>query len=148
MYLAKLLFGWNQEEFPSWTKLDTERGLELVHRAAALKDPDAFHVLGDVFHAGQLVEQDDTKAALYFKKLGKAGRLEGWINAGTLYMNGSSTVDKKPERGFRYFEKAAKLGSKQAYQQLAWCYYEGQGVEQSKETAMKLLKALESGAFE
>ena len=107
--------------------------------AEKLGDPEAIHLLADAYLAGTLgFEKDLQRALRYYRMAGAAGSEEALLSAGAMHYD-----REEFEEAFKCYEQAAEtLGSVEAWRRMAHLYLHGQGVTQSKETAMRILELI------
>lgn len=80
-----------------------------------------------------------TEALTLYLKAGELLSEQGYLCAGVLFYQEGRLIE-----AFRCYEKSAKLGSLEAYKNLASMYYQGDGVMKCEETAGVIMKFLQS----
>lgn len=97
--------------------------------------------LGCLYRDGHFVEQDIDSAIYWYKLAETQGDAEAINCLGQIYCK----YLMKPEQGFEYYLKAARMGLSLAQINVAMCYKNGQGVKTDiKEQEKWLLKAAEN----
>lgn len=108
---------------------------ELVEKIKA-GDRDAAFRLGAMYHDGQGVRQDYTKALQLFEGAGRVGDGRSQYNAGMMYLRGEGTdIDYVAAR--RWFTLAAEGGNVRAPYQLGLLSYQGLGTPQDFAKALE-----------
>ena len=59
-----------------------------------------------------------------------------------MHYHGLGGLPKDPRKAFETYNKAAELGSKEAWRNLAAMYFIGDGVPKSEETARHIMKVI------
>ena len=78
----------------------------------------------ELYNAIDIQKTNPLEAIKEFEQLGKKGSLLSLVYLGDAYCNGRG-VDRDIDRGQKYYEKAASLGSIEAYHRMAfwlWCH--------------------------
>ena len=101
--------------------------------------------LGVMYHYGEGVAQDFTKAREWFELAAAQGYAEGQFNLGAMYQEGQG-VAQDFTKAREWWELAAAQGNAEAMVSIGELYAKGQGVEQDLNEAMRwLLKAKAHG---
>jgi len=115
-----------------YAELSTEELLTISEQ----HDPIAWVILGDRYHDGEGVEQNNDKAFKCYKKSADADEPWGINNLGCAYDNAWG-VEKDEETASEFYHQAAKLGWKAAMGNYAWMLKNGRGVEKNIKQAIK-----------
>jgi hypothetical protein len=100
---------------------------EQYEKAAAKGDANAMFNLGVLYHNGQGVAQDYTKAREWYEKAAAKGDASAMFNLGVLYDNGFG-VAQDYAKARAWYEKAAAKGQASAMFNLGLLYHNGHGV--------------------
>ncbi len=99
------------------------------HKAAEQGDTEAQVKLGQMYHLGQGVAQDDKEAVRWYRKAAEQGLAEAKVNLGYMYYTGEGVVQHYKEAA-RWFRQAAEQGEADAQVMLGGMYESGRGVPQ------------------
>jgi TPR repeat protein len=94
----------HEDERFSITK-DTDKAIELLHRAAELGSAQAYHSLGVIFDNGDGVDEDKVKAKQYFEKAAMGGFASSRLNLGNFDAQAGSF-----DRAIKHWLIAASCG--------------------------------------
>ena len=83
--------------------------LENLQRRAEQGDAEAMYLLGRMYHIGELVEADDEKAMLLYRRANALGYPLAANSIGALYDNIG-----EPEKAVEWFEQGIRQGDKRA----------------------------------
>lgn len=123
------------------TAKDIYAGIEKMSTYANGGNTTAMVKLGCLYRDGRYVEQDIDSAIYWYKLAETQGDVEAINCLGQIYCK----YLMKPEQGFEYYLKAARMGLSLAQINVAMCYKNGQGVKTDiKEQEKWLLKAAEN----
>lgn len=123
------------------TAKDIYAGIEKMSTYANGGNTTAMVKLGCLYRDGHFVEQDIDSAIYWYKLAETQGDAEAINCLGQIYCK----YLMKPEQGFEYYLKAARMGLSLAQINVAMCYKNGQGVKTDiKEQEKWLLKAAEN----
>jgi TPR repeat protein len=92
---------------------------ELLERAIALNNPDAMTTLAELYIRGIVIPQDLTKAIELLKSPAQLGNSTALFMLGKLYSGINGYMSPQPVRAQYYYNKAVKLGHRQAMVNLA-----------------------------
>ena len=118
----------------SWRAEEDERGGAAVGGAAKQEYARAQYNLGVMYHQGEGVEQDYSKARDWYEKAAKQGDANAQYNLGAMYHQGQG-VKQDYSKAREWYEKAAKQGDAEAQCNLGAMYEFGMGVEQQSDSA-------------
>lgn len=114
-------------------------------RSAEEGDTEAQVKIGDYFHFGFGVKEDDKKAIEWYKKAAEQGSEEGRLKLGNMYRSGWGT-EKDYKEAVKWYAKAAMQGNAESQYELGYCYRYGRGIKRNYEKAVKWYeKAVENG---
>jgi len=121
--------------------------LQKVKEAAEKGDAKAMTLMGVCYGMGRDVEQDDAKAAEWFKKAADAGNGEACLAYGIWLLGGKGGVARSAPEAVKYLQVAEKGGVTQAQTVLGIIFMSGDdGVVRDSTKALKLFtKAAEAG---
>jgi len=111
----------------SESTLSAQRTARLKEQAAS-GDPEAQYELGEAYHVGKGVQQDDAQAAQWDLKSAEQGNVSAEFRLGSLYGNGLGVPLDKAQAAF-WFRKAAEQGNVYAQEQVGLDYQTGEGVQ-------------------
>ncbi|TIL39537.1 MAG: tetratricopeptide repeat protein [Mesorhizobium sp.] len=132
---------------------DTDKGLDLLLKAAAMGHTYAMNDLGAIFTEGRNGVPADQARAVAFLKAGVQRQDMYSMNLlGRNYLSGRG-VEKDPKAALALFQKAIDLGQPYAPGSLARMYRDGVGVEQNLDEAQRLFELAtsrgdQSGAYD
>ena len=89
-----------------------------------------YHV-GQLYHKGRGVPQDDVQARKWCAKAAAQGQVKAQFSLGTLYFNGEGG-SKDYQQALRWFQLAANQGAALAQTKLGIMYDDGEGVPKNK----------------
>jgi len=118
------------------------KAIEMWQIASDMDDDAAMYQLGSLYCYGNDeagVEQDQTKAFLYFEKSAMLGRGGSMEMLGECYKNGWG-VPASIENAIYWYEKSAETGNSYGQFELGSCYFFGEGVEQDFTKARELFE--------
>ena len=108
-------------------------------------ETDKMVALGDLYSAGEGVEQNFAEAYRWYRQAAENGDLTGQLKAGLCLLNGKG-VEEDEESGAQWISKAAEAGSAEAQFQLGECFWIGNGTRYDQVEAMRwYTKAAEQG---
>ena len=108
----------------------------------------AQYALGEKYHEGRGVKEDDSEALKWFRKAAEQGHAEAQNSLGFMYRNGYG-VKQDYSEAVKWFRMAAEQGLAEAQNNLGWMYQNGYGVKQDYTEAVKWFrKAAEQGLAE
>ena len=117
--LASILVGVaNAEDAPS---------ADDVLSAVAQGDADAQWQLGDAYHYGRDVPQDDAEAVRWYRAAAEQGNAEGQWRLGNAYYFGRGVAQDHAEAA-RWYRAAAEQGNAESQWRLGTLYANGRGV--------------------
>ena len=97
--------------------------------------------LGVVYYNGKGVEEDNEKAATWYRKAAEQGFATGQFNLGTMYEKGLG-VEKNAKEATSWYRHAAEQGYPDAQSHLGYLYHHGTGiVNDDKEAVIWYQKA-------
>lgn len=109
----------------------------------------AEYEIGEEYLAGKGVQQDDSKAVLWFRKAAEQGYADAEFQLGAMYENGRGGLAKDDAQAFKWLQKAAEQGNANAQSTLGFMYVSGTGVQQNETQAVFWYqKAAEQGEVE
>ncbi len=122
---------------PDRSKLLLERGLTILKHYRKW--------LGNAYHTGQGVAQDNAEAVKWFRRAAEQGDAKAQSNLGFIYGEGLG-VSQDDAQALKWFRKAAEQGDARAQYNLGLMYDKGRSVPQDDAEAMKWWrKAAEQG---
>jgi len=121
-------------------KQDSAKGYDLVEQAAKKDNPEAKALLVKMFFDGDYMGIDTAQAVSYAKDAAIAGITDGHLYYGIALMDGAGMDKADPVAAAEQFRAAAKQGSTEARNSLAYLYLEGEGVTKDEVKAFKLFK--------
>ena len=116
-------------------KVDDDRTLEELRRAAVGGDPDAQTTLGVRYHQANQVERDLSAAIDWFRRAARQGYARAQYNLGVCYERGEG-VEPDPEEAARWYTLAANQNYASAQHNLGTLYEQGVGVDLNAEQAV------------
>ena len=105
------------------------QAVNLFQKAAEQGESEAQHLLGAMYHDGEGVPQDYSKAFMWYRKAAEQGMVDAQFNLGFAYENGEGVPQDNAE-AVKWFRKAAEQGHVRAQAQLGRLYVIGRGVPQ------------------
>ena len=99
----------------------------LFRKAADVGHASAQKSLGDMYHEGQGVAEDDARAMMWYRKAADQGNANAQTSIGDLYHNGDG-VAKDDAQAMTWYRKAADQGDAAAQIGVGDLYHEGEGV--------------------
>lgn len=117
----------------------TVDSLETVQAKAEAGDVDAQFELGAMYHEGQSIEQDLTKARAWFTKAAAQNDARAQFNLGVMYYAGEGVPQSDAEAKI-WFTKAAAQGNPRAQFNLGVMQYRGESMKQDFAGAMDSFK--------
>lgn len=119
--------------------------IERLRRAAEQGDVDAQYNLGNKYHIGLGVDEDQAEAVKWYRKAAEQGNHFAQNSLGFSYLKGNG-VAKNATEAVKWFRKAAEQGYAKSQCQLGFCYARGEGVAKDmNESLMWFRKAAEQG---
>jgi TPR repeat protein len=119
--------------------------VESLRKAAEQGNAEAESSLGDVYHSGNGVAQDNVQAVFWWRKAAEQGESVAQSNLGVAYEVGQG-VPQNYDQAILWFRKAADQGNVGAQSELGKVYYQGHGVPQDYVLAVAWFrKAAEQG---
>lgn len=115
---------------------DYERALDVWHSLAAEGDARAQFSLGQMYHEGIGVEQNDVISTRWFRKAAEQGYAPAQFNLGNAYKHGRG-VRPDDLAAAVWWRRAAEQGVAEAQFNLATLFYFGRGVPQDKTEALE-----------
>ncbi|MFN4173900.1 MAG: tetratricopeptide repeat protein, partial [Parachlamydiaceae bacterium] len=115
---------------------DYFKAFECYKKAAELNSSEGHHSLGYCYDTGKGINQDYALAIKHY--LLSQDQYESCYNLGYLYENGLG-CEKSYEKAAEFYEKAMKMGDKEARLALANLYELGLGVEKDEKKAFDLV---------
>lgn len=85
-----------------------QEAVKQYEHAANLGDRDAMNSLGDMYFAGECLEQNKVEAFKWYKKAAKKGQIEAMLKVYDMHSKGDS-VGITDEKAFKLYEEAAFL---------------------------------------
>lgn len=110
--------------------------LENLQRRAEQGDAEAMYLLGRMYHIGELVEADDEKAMLLYRRANALGYPLAANNIGALYDDIG-----EPEKAVEWFEQGIRQGDKQAETNLGRFYLNGIAVAPDTAKGLSMLES-------
>lgn len=111
-------------------------------------DPLSQYNLGQIYREGEMVEQDNAKAAYWYNKAADQGNPHAQYNLGVCYRDGVG-VPQNSSIALMWFHKASVQGHASAQNNLAVMYATGDGIGKNESEAFKwFLKAANQGVVE
>ena len=108
------------------------------------RDPQSMYLLAGGYARGLFgIKQDWEKARFWMEEAAKAGSIEATCDLASMYMNGQikeGDLKENHAKAFQLYRKAARHKVAVAYGNLGECYYQGLGVEQDYDEAMRWYK--------
>lgn len=127
---------------------DTEKGLVLLRKAAAGKNPEAEVMLGFFLMKGDSgVEQDQKKAMQLFLDAARQGNRDAQYNAGLAFVRAQGT-EENYESAVRWFTAAALQNDPGAQYNLGVMYLSGEGTVKDALTAYAWFSIAKENGFE
>ena len=124
---------------------DPHAQIALWQKAADQGDAKAQLSLGDAYHKGEGVKQDDKEALNWYRKAADLGNDDAQYKLGSAYFFGHGIAQDSKE-GIKWFRKAAEQGNADAQFNLGGAYLHGNGVDKDeKEALFWWRKAAEQG---
>lgn len=109
--------------------------LENLQRRAEQGDAEAMYLLGRMYHIGELVEADDEKAMLLYRRANALGYPLAANNIGALYDDIG-----EPEKAVEWFEQGIRQGDKRAESNLGRFYLNGIAVAPDTAKGLSMLE--------
>ncbi len=103
-----------------------EDAFELALQLSGSGHPDGDEALGWFYDEGQFVDEDDTKAAVYFRKSAMAGLRHSQWRLGVMLDQGQG-VEVDPVEAFEWFEKSAAQDYSNAHVSIGVMFATGRG---------------------
>lgn len=103
--------------------------LMLYRQAAEQGDATAQSSLGWMYYQGRCVQQNYTKAAVWFHRATEQGNISGQYGLGVIYLNGEGVAQDGAE-AVAWFQRAAEQGDIRAQLRLSDMYKNGRGTPQ------------------
>jgi hypothetical protein len=103
------------------------QSIATLKEKAASGDAEAQYELGEAYHFGKGVQQDDAQAVEWDRKAGLQGYVYAQFRLGTSYANGLGVPLDKAQAA-AWFQKAAEQGNVYAQEMLGSDYLAGEGV--------------------
>jgi TPR repeat protein len=116
-------------------KFAAEKRAEYDRRVQA-GDPQASHILGNLYWYGECVERNYAKAIGWYEDAARKGHAGAMVTLGNIYYRGTN-VEKKPAESAVWYLMAAEQGDLFSQRRLAEMYREGHGVDADTEEAIK-----------
>ena len=125
---------------------DYAKGVEMMRKLAE----DGYHwaqrQMGKMYAEGNRVQKDEAEAVKWYRKAAEQGNAEAQACLGSRYLYGTGGIAQDNAMALKWLQMAADQGVSYAQADLAFMYYNGQGVEQNEKKAAELfLKAAEQG---
>jgi TPR repeat protein len=119
-----------------------------LNRDEVQKDSGIQELMGSLYHEGQIVEKDYTKAALWWEKAAFQGDAKAQSHLADLYFCGRG-VEKNNEKGMIWLNKSLAQNDSTAQHILGQKYHLGDGVPQDYRKAFELYEksALQDNAY-
>ncbi|PHH52795.1 putative Sel1-like repeat-containing protein C1B3.10c [Ceratocystis fimbriata CBS 114723] len=116
---------------------DLVKAVDLLERAAAESNTDAFHMLGDLYFYGNFTwPRNFDKAYAHYKNLAGLGDASGHFMVGLFYSSGiSQQVPQDQAKAHLYYTAAAKLGHTRAQMAIGFRHHMGIATPKSCEKA-------------
>ena len=111
--------------------------LENLQRRAEQGDAEAMYLLGRMYHIGELVEADDEKAMLLYRRANALGYPLAANNIGALYDDIG-----EPEKAVEWFEQGIHQGDKRAETNLGRFYLAGIAVAPDTAKGLSMLEPM------
>ena len=117
-----------------------------LRRRAESGDADACYRLGNMYYAGDGVEENGPEAFRWHMKGAELGNAGSACSVASCYMGGDCGVEQDQAEGIRWYKKAAEMGDGEAHYLLGMCYLAGYGVKKNEAEGKKWVqKALDMG---
>lgn len=113
---------------------DYRRAMTPYQEGAALGDPRAMAVIGNMYREGQGVAVDPRQAAQWYERAAAGGSRSAQFSLGDMLESGDGIARDVP-RAARLYEQSARLGFPEAQFALGISYEFGQGVPRNRKTA-------------
>jgi TPR repeat protein len=118
---------------------EMEDAIALLGQAAALGDVNAMTELGEGYHDGDGVPQNQSEALRWYRRAADAGSSSAMVLLGAMYFL-EDVPGASDEEAARWFQKAAGKGNPAAMYNLATMYETGRGVAKNPATALELFR--------
>ena len=113
--------------------------LELVRECkngTVRTDPELYYKYASLLISGDVIKQNLTEAEYYLMEAARSPKADANIKSAAFCIIGDLySVKNDNTQAFKYYESAAKLGSIDAINRVAYCYAKGEGTNQNMEMA-------------
>ena len=125
---------------------DYAKGVEMMRKLAEDGYHPAQRQMGKMYAEGNRVQKDEATAVEWYRKAAEQGNAEAQACLGSRYLYGTDGIAQDNAMALKWLQMAADQGVSYAQADLAFMYYNGQGVEQNDKKAAELfLKSAEQG---
>jgi TPR repeat protein len=127
------------------TPKDTQKGFKLWQQAADMKFGLAKLRVGNCYMAGDVVQRDLQKAAVYYREAGELGVPLGWYNVGCLYNGWQGWSPRDLNKAMECWAKSAPMGHAWSQYNLGFHYCNGdKNFPVNKELGIQWMRAAAS----
>jgi TPR repeat protein len=118
-----------------YDRRDYRRAMTTYQECAALGDPRAMAVIGNMYREGQGVPADRRQAAQWYERAAAGGSRSAQFSLGDMLENGDG-IPRDVARAAKLYEQSARQGFPEAQFALGISYEFGQGVQRNRKTAI------------
>ena len=143
------------DEAVKWYQKAVDQGIDYAGKyidaiktikAAKQGDPYSQFKLGELYLAGDVMEQNKNEAVNWYMKAAEQGNENAQFELGSLYYGKGGVLKKDMAKAIDWWQKAANLGHAKAQFNIGACFYNGNGVEKDLTEAVKWFrKAADQG---
>lgn len=108
-------------------QVDVNEAKKYLDAAIEQEEPRAYKLQGDMYYYGIGIDEDNEKAAEWYKKSSDAGNLDASASLANMYINGIG-VTKNESKGYQLYKLAADAEIPNGLAGLGLCYENGYGV--------------------
>ena len=141
MYLYML---WRNGDDEVGIEVDAERAWMYLETARKQGSDEALNVLADLhFHGTDGIDVDATRALRFYLEAGELGNSDALCSAAAMYHHGLG-AEKNWNKSYQLYQLAVDTDNenKEAWRNLASCYYHGHGTKQDVELAKTIMKTV------
>ncbi len=109
---------------------------------ASAESGEAFeaYLIGRCYEEGWRTRRDERKALFWYRVAAGGGCREAFYFVAALLAWGSNEDMRQPKLALQYFQRAARLGDRDALYQLGCAYLDGDGVGVNRRKGLELLR--------
>lgn len=128
---------------------DDVKAVELYRKAAGLGYRDSQYTLGQMLRDGEGVERNVQEAIYWYGKAAEQGDFDALTWIAEIYDNGRDyDLPEDNIKAIELYHRAAKEGSTRAFYEIGLNYYQGDGVKQDLQEALRWLSIAKNRDFD